>query len=110
MLCKHVKFLTAVSTDLTWVNRYLQENKSGLETASSLCPWDFNIHGITVPVDVEFTYQWQRNRGNAAKGDSVSETRYLYLHLYLNRQRVGEDEKQQAMDLMTLKNDIERGL
>ncbi len=110
MLRKHIKFLTAVSTDLTWVNRYLQENKSGLETASSLCPWDFNIHGITVAVDVEFTYQRQRNRGNAAKGDSVSETRHLYLHLYLNRQRVGEDEKRLATDLMTLKNDIEMGL
>ena len=51
MLRKHIKFLTAASIDLSWVNHHLQKNKSGLETASSLCPWDFNIHGITVPVD-----------------------------------------------------------
>lgn len=110
MLRKHIKFLTAASIDLSWVNHHLQKNKSGLETASSLCPWDFNIHGITVPVDAEFTYQRQRNRGEAAKGDTLSETRRLYLHLYLNRERVGEDEKRLATDLMSLKNDIEKGL
>lgn len=90
MLRKHIKFLTAASTDLSWVNQHLQKNKPGLETASSLCPWDFNIHGITVPVDAEFTYQRQRNRGQALKGDTVSETRRLYLHLYLNRGRAGK--------------------
>ena len=110
MLRKHIKFLTAASIDLSWVNHHLQKNKSGLETASSLCPWDFNIHGITVPVDAEFTYQRQRNRGEAAKGDILSETRRLYLHLYLNRERVGEDEKRLATDLMSLKSDLEKGL
>lgn len=105
MLRKHIKFLTAASTDLSWVNYHLQKNKSGLETASSLCPWDFNIHGITVPVDAEFTCQKQRNRGEAAKGDTLSETRRLYLHLYLNRERVGEDEKRLATDLTSLKSD-----
>ena len=38
MLRKHIKFLTAASIDLSWVNHHLQKNKSGLETASSLCP------------------------------------------------------------------------
>ena len=107
MLRKHIKFLTAASTGLSWVSHHLQKNKSGLETASSLCPWDFNIHGITVPVEAEFTYQRQRNRGEAAKGETLSETRRLYLHLYLNRERVGEDEKRLATDLMSLKSDIE---
>ena len=105
MLRKHIKFLTAASTDLSWVNYHLQKNKSGLETASSLCPWEFNIHGITVSVDAEFTYLRQRNRGEAAKGDTLSETRRLYLHLYLNRERVGEDEKRLATDLTSLKSD-----
>ena len=90
MLRKHIKFLTAASTDLSWVNQHLQKNKPGLETASSLCLWDFDIHGITVPVDAEFTYQRQRNRGEARKGETVSETRRLYLHLYLNRGRAGK--------------------
>lgn len=31
-------------------------------------------------------------------------------HLYLNRERVGEDEKRHATDLMSLKEDIEKGL
>lgn len=110
MLRKHIKFLTAASTDLSWVNHHLQKNKPGLETASSLCPWDLNIHGITVPVDTEFIYQRQRNRGEGAKGDAVRETRRLYLHLYLNRERVGEDEKRLAKDLMALKSDVEKGL
>jgi len=110
MLRKNTKLLTAASTDLSWVNHHLQKNKSGLETASSLCPWDFNSHGITVPVDAEFTYQRQYNRGEAAKGETLSETRRLYLHLYLNRERVGEDEKRLATDLMSLKSDIEKGL
>ena len=39
MLRKHIKFLTAASIDLSLVNHHLQKNKSGLETASSLCPW-----------------------------------------------------------------------
>ena len=90
MLRKHIKFLTAASTDLSWVNQHLQKNKPGLETASSLCLWDFDIHGITVPVDAEFTYQRQRNWGEARKGETVSETRRLYLHLYLNRGRAGK--------------------
>lgn len=41
---------------------------------------------------------------------TLSETRRLYLHLYLNRERVGEDEKRLATDLMSLKSDIEKGL
>lgn len=110
MLRKHIKFLTAASIDLSWINHYLQKNKLNLETASSLCPWDFNIHGITVPVDVEFAYQRQRNRGERAKSDTIHETRRLYLHLYLNRERVGEDEKRLATDLMALRSDIEKGL
>ena len=67
MLRKHIKFFTAASTDLSWVNHHFQKNKSGLKTALSLCSWDFNIHGITIPVDAEFTYQRQRNRGEAAR-------------------------------------------
>lgn len=110
ILRKHIKFLTAASTDLSWVNHHLQKNKAGLEAASSFCPWDFNIHGITVPVDAEFTYERQRNRGEAAKGDTLSETRRLYLHLYLNQERVEEDEKRLATDLMSLKSYIEKGL
>lgn len=62
---------------------------------------------VAVPVDAEFTYQRQRNRGEAAKGDTLSETRRLYLHLYLNRERV-ERMKRLATDLMSLKNDIEK--
>ena len=80
-----------------------------METVSCLCPWDFNIHGITVPIDAEVSYLRQRNRGEAVKGDSVSESRRLYLHLYLNRERVGEDEKRLATDLMSLKHDIDEG-
>lgn len=75
MLRKHIKFLTAASIYLSWVNHHLQKNKSVLGTASSLCPWDFNIHGITAPVEAEFSYQRQRNRGEAAKGDVLSETK-----------------------------------
>lgn len=82
-----------------------------METASSFFPWDFNTHGITLPVDAEFTYQRQRNRGEVAKGDAVSETRRLYLHLLsLNRKRVGENEKRLAPALRSLKSDIEKGL
>lgn len=38
MVKKHVKFLTAVSVDLVWVNKYLQQNKERLETAAMLIP------------------------------------------------------------------------
>ena len=81
--------------------RHLQKNKSGLKRAYSLFPWDFNIHGITVPVDAEFSSQRQQNRGEAAKGDSLSETRRLYLHLYLNRESVGEVSKNALRQILS---------
>ena len=54
-----------------------------------------------------------RGRGTEAKRSRAIfsvKTRRLYLHLYLNRERVGEDEKRLATDLMSLKDDIEKGL
>ena len=110
MVKKHVKFLTAVSIDLVWVNKYLQQNKERLETAATFCPWDFNVHGCTVPVEAEFAFTRKRNSATSAGGDIVKEIRRLYLHLFLNRNRVTDDEHRLGKDLMALKHDVESGL
>ena len=107
MFDKHMKFLTAASIDLRWINKTLQENKPRLETACSLCPWDYKIHGYTVPIRVNFNRI--RSCQSQEAVDPTVESHRLYVHLYLNRERVTDDERRLAADLMELKHDIELG-
>lgn len=109
MINKHMKFLTAVSTDLSWVNKKLQENKEKLKAVSRLCPWDFGIHGYTVPIEAEFAVTRQRSRKGICKGETVTKSHRLYLHLYLSRERAADEEKKFGAELFELKNDIENG-
>ena len=109
MLRKHIKFLTAASTDLLGSTTTFKK----IKTAWKQPP--VSVPGTSISMESQFP-----SMPSLLIRDSATEvkqpraillvTRRLYLHLYLNRERVGEDEKRLATDLMSLKSDIEKGL
>lgn len=110
MVGKHMKFLTAVSIDLSWVNKKLQENRSKLKTVVSQCPWELRTHGFTIPIQAEFAITRQRSRNGIRKGETVAKSHRLYLHLYLSKDRRLEEEERFGAEIFELKRDIEMGL
>lgn len=110
MTRRHKQFLTLASIDIKWIGKHLNDHREELETAGSLCPWDSTIHGITVPVMHEITWQRERNRGAAQAGEVVKESHRYYLHFFLNRTNVARDDQRLMEDLWQLKQLVSDGV
>lgn len=105
----YTQFLTLGNMDVTWIQEHFQAHREELETISSICPFDHTIHGITVPVKHEISWERQRSRGQAKASDVVKEEHRYYLHFFLNRNNVAKDEIRLSDTLMELKEQVEQG-
>lgn len=86
-LLGHVKFLTLVKKDLSWVKETVEELLPRLDEFSSVYPADPAIHGAMVAKEVDFTFARKRSRGDKAAGDEEPFKRRLYIGVYCDTQK-----------------------
>ena len=51
---RNMKFLTLANTDITWIKSAINEIKEKINYASSICPFDPTIRGVTTTISREF--------------------------------------------------------
>ena len=66
MLGQGYDFITLGNPDVTWVKDELDKVLPSLRNPARCCPFDLDIHGVTVPVKRKF--EWTRNYSSTAKG------------------------------------------
>ena len=112
MLKQGYDFITLGNPDVLWIKKELDNVLTSLRNPARACPFDLDIHGVTVPV--KRTFEWTRTYASQAKGlkagdkDTVNAT--VYLHFFFSAQRkVNEDAKLKEI-LMEAKQEIESGI
>lgn len=105
------KFLTRVKDSLGWVRKLIDENRSALETMSSICPDDPRVHGVTVVS----TQSFQRRRRYAsskkalAKGDLEPVRRRIYTHILFDETKKVEEDVILDKQLAEIRQCLENG-
>lgn len=105
----NTKFLTLGNLDIGWIHRELEANREKLKTMSSVCPWDYSIHGITVSCEHEIEWTRQRSRNGVCAGEKQREKHRYYLHFYHNLENASRDERRLIDTLMELRDDVLSG-
>lgn len=104
-------FITLIKHSIKWVRKELDSHLDDFRTASSACPFDINIHGITLMCMREFSRarKYASAKKGLAEGDEESFRRRIYLHLYFDPLRRVEQDSAFDKDIFELKNLIENG-
>lgn len=103
----HTQFLTLGNMDVTWIQKQFLAHREQLFSVRTICPWDHSIHGLTVPVKHDISWQRQRSRGGIKAGETVQEQHRYYLHFFLNRNNAAKDETRFVDKLLELKDQVE---
>ena len=56
MLHAHFDFITLSKVSIKWVKKELKAHAHEFRQTTSVCPYDMNIHGITVVLMHDFSY------------------------------------------------------
>lgn len=104
-------FITLVKTNLKWVKPEIDKHIEEFKGISSVCPFDTNIHGISVKLTHDFkkVRKYANCKKGIQKGDTETFCRRIYLNIYFNAARQAEDKAAFEQDLLELKQLIEAG-
>lgn len=111
MLHAHFDFITLSKVSVKWVKKELKAHVDEFSRTSSVCPFDTNIHGITVMLMHDFSYKrkYASRKKGIPEGEEETFSRRIYLHLFFNPvKRVGENAAFDH-DLLELKTRLEEG-
>lgn len=103
-LQKHVKFLTAVNNDLSWVKEQLIVHRNDLDNVQNSCPWDLSIQAVTIPL--KRTFELDKSKTGI---DKTYQSFRLYLHLFKNLDLQHLEHKEFKSNIMKLKDQLESG-
>jgi len=94
------------------VKQELNTHAKEFRKTSSACPYDTNIHGITVPLMRDFSYRrkYASRKKGIPEGEEESFTRRIYLHLFFNPLKQVEEDAAFDHDLFELKAQLEAGI
>lgn len=106
----NTKFLVRGRLDGNWILPELEKVLCELSLPSRTSPDHPGMYGTTVAAMHDFHWIRQRNRGAAAKGETVTERHRVYLHFFLdcNRQRMDKTAFLQQVQLV--KEQLESGI
>ena len=102
LMKEHLKFLIAVKTSLSLIQKELDRVYEDFRTFEYYNE-DYQLYSITVPSE------WAYTQKRPYKGDELAEKRRVYIHLYYNIDRAAEDQKNFDRRLMRLKRELLSG-
>ena len=112
MLRQKYDFITLGNSDANWVKEELNKVLKSLRNPAHACPFDLDIHGITVPVRRKF--EWTRTYASTAKGlkagDKDTITATVNLHFFYSAQRKTNEDAKLKEILMEARQEIESGV
>ena len=97
---KHLKFLLAVKTSLTFVRKELDSIYDGFRTFEY-----YSVKHELYARTVQTTWDYEQDRPN--KGDIMTGSKRMYIHFYHNIDKAAEDEKTFDKKMIGLKNELE---
>ena len=111
MLHAHFDFITLSKVSIKWVKKELKAHADEFRQTTSVCPYDTNIHGITVMLmhDFSYTRKYASRKKGIPEGEKETFTRRIYLHLFFNPTKRVEEDAALDHDLLELKNQLEEG-
>lgn len=109
LLHAHFDFITLVKVSIKWVRKELDSRLDEFRTTGSACPFDTNMHGITVMLMQEFSRarKYASQKKGLSEGDAETFRRRIYLHLYFNPLRRVEQDAAFDKDIFELKSLVE---
>lgn len=110
LIKEKTKFLMKGQLDGRWILPELEKVLCELSLPSHTSPHHPGVYGTTVTAMHGFHWIRQRNRGTAAKGETVTETHRVYLHFFLdcNRQRI--DRTAFLQQVQRVKDQLDSGI
>jgi transposase len=102
LMKEHLKFLIAVKTSLSLIQKELDRVYDAFRTFEYYDE-DHQLYSTTVPGE------WSYTQERPYKGDKLDEKRRVYIHLYYNIDRAAEDQKNLNSKLMRLKRELLSG-
>lgn len=112
MLWQGFDFITLGNSDVLWARNELDKILTSLKNPARCCPFDLDIHGVTVPV--KRTFEWTRTYASQSKGlkagDKDNITKTVYLHFFFSSQRKVNEDAALKRIIMEAKAEIEQGI
>lgn len=111
MLHAHFDFITLSKVSIKWVKKELKAHADEFRQTTSVCPYDTNIHGITVTLmhDFSYTRKYASRKKGIHEGETETFTRRIYLHLFFNPTKRVEEDVAFDHNLLELKSQLEEG-
>lgn len=110
LLLNNLKFLARVEVgSCKWIKNIVLDNLDKLGDYSTICPFDGQINGITLPVKHEFSTTCKYNTENHKAGEKVKFTRRLYLHVFLDHETANDKRATMNLKVKELEKDLREG-
>lgn len=112
MLHAHFDFVTLSKVSISWVKKELKAHRSEFSRTSSACPYDTNVHGITVMTMHEFTRKrkYASRKKGIPEGEEETFSRRIHIHLFFNPTKRVEEDAALDRELFELKGQLEEGI
>lgn len=106
----HMDFITACPDNVKWIKDSFIDKVDSLHSAATVCPFDQNeIHGFTVRVMHEFSWERQHSSKTKKKGEIESKSFRLYLHVFRSESKAQQECINEYNRLNELKSQILSG-
>lgn len=104
-------FITLAKTSIRWIRPEVDKHMDELNDFRSLCPFDQNLHGVSVMVmhDFEKTRKHTNHKSGAEKGSVETFSRRIYLNIYFSLARHNADKAAFEGELYEIKTLLESG-
>lgn len=111
MLHAHFDFITLSKVSIGWIKKELKAHYEEFKKTPSVCPYDTNIHGITIALKHDSTYKrkYASKKKDLPIGQEETFSRRIYLHLYFNPTKRVEEDIAFDHGLLELKKQLEGG-
>lgn len=106
---RNMKFLTLANTDISWIKTAIDEVKDKINLASSICPFDPTIRGVTTTVTRKFKIKKKNKNKDSAEEEFETITRKLYVHIFHSFDNAMKKRVLFDSNLLALKSDLENG-
>lgn len=110
LMKENTKFLVRGRLDGNWILPELEKVLGELSLPSHTSPDHPGIYGAATAVMHDFRWIRQRNRGVAAKGETVTETHRVYIYFFLDCDRQRMDRTAFLQQVQLVKEQLESGI
>lgn len=106
----HMDFITACPDNVKWIKDAFIDKVDSLHSAATVCPFDQNeIHGFSVRLMHEFSWERQHASKDKKKGDIETKAFRLYLHVFRSETKAQQQCINEYNKLTELKNQLLAG-